>query len=190
MLSFQPKAQGPHSASTARCPLRARTGATGNRDSQGPWAQWASLRANPGPSLHKSTHLPIPPPLPVPTTTFPSCTGQQSPADLCLLPTPHPPPPLPAASLPPSLLVLVLQDTQRLLSGKWVWRLQEGGLEGERETDQRTKPSPVPPVARSSQGIFLRQKSKPLLSCLNPFRSPTGPTGAGAHLASPPKRKL
>lgn len=102
MLSFQPKAQGPHSASTARCPLRARTGATGNRDSQGPWAQWASLRANPGPSLHKSTHLPIPPPLPVPTTTFPSCTGQQSPADLCLLPTPPPPTPAPCC-LPPSL---------------------------------------------------------------------------------------
>lgn len=131
MLSFQPQAQGV--SFSQHCPLRARTGATGNRDSQAlglsgqvsmPTQDQVCINPPTSP-FHHLRQCPPPP--------SPSCTGQRSRADLCLLPPTSPPSP-----------ALVLQDTQRFLSGKWVWCLQEGGLEGERETDQRTKPSPVP----------------------------------------------
>lgn len=151
-------------------------------------ARALGLSASPGPSLHKLTHLPIPLPPPVPTTfrssTFPSCPGQQSPADL-YLPSFLPPGPLPRPIPLPWSWCCRTPSACFLGSGSGASRRADGRREGDRPEDLAESYPPLPPWPAAARASSLRQRSELLLSCLNPFRGSTRPRRKQPAPASP-----
>lgn len=185
MLCVQPPARGPRPPARPTA-LRARPGA--KRCGQpGPSGSGVSLRANPGPRLHKSTtspahcHRPCPPPpalmlgLPLRLTSA--------------FPPPSLPPPPPASPLPGPGAAGHPVSPAFLGSGCGA---PEGGVAGEREAERR--PSGGPSFARRANQASSARGRAPLC-CPDPSQAPPDPEErrpprpTSPHVTPPPKGK-